>query len=500
MTFFSSIRFKISILYTLVLGLILLAYSTILYMNLQYVIYNDIDKELTKRAQAIENTMDKYAQVLEPNHETVPKSLSRTIQIIGTEPSAMFETAARLKDIDKEWKYRIYERAIHKDYIIVYYPTGDIAEQSNNVEKLLVPILHSSLDGLSFDVPSHLNIITELYKFRVYVYPIYREGRLKYVLQVATNLEETLFILRSRIIIIYGSIPVVLIITSFIGRFFVKRVLRPITGITRATEAITHKDLSKRLEQRLSDIEIRSLVNALNDMLGRLDQAFKYIEDFSSDVAHELKTPLAIIRGESEIALRKERDIEEYKRVITVNVEESERMLKTIDDLLLLTKLDYQAHVFKFELVQLNDFMAEIYEQAKIISVKKNIEVELFIPKKIIYIEANRLHLRRLFFNLINNAIKFTPDYGKISLDVKRDQKKAVVTVTDTGIGIPKEDLPRIFDRFFHRDRTATPTGSASGLGLSIVQSIAALHKGTVNVLSEVGRGTTFIVTLPMKD
>ena len=495
---FNSIRFKISILYTLALGLILLAYSSILYLNLQYVIYSDMDDALRRKAEAIESTIVKYARILEPDYETVPQSLARAMRVMGMDESGLFESA-RLKELDQEWKYRMYELGLHEDYILVYYPTGEIAERSHNMEENLVPVLKASLRNVPYRDVSIVNIITNLYKFRVITYPFYRDGRLKYVIQLATDLEETLFVLRSRIIIIFGSIPVVLIITSFIGRFLVKRILRPITGITKAAEMITHKDMTKRVEHRLNDIEIRSLVNALNDMLDRLEKAFHYIEDFSSDVAHELKTPLSIIRGEAEVALRKERTSEEYRRVIQVNVEEAARMLKTIDDLLLLTKLDYQVHVFSVEPVQLNDFMREIFEQAKIIASKKKIAVTFSMAKQIMYIEANRLHLRRLFFNLINNAIKFTPEDGKIDIAVKREHKKVRISVRDSGVGIPREDLPRIFDRFFHRDRARMSGESASGLGLSIVQSIATFHNGTVDVQSQPGRGTTFIVTLPLK-
>jgi signal transduction histidine kinase len=125
--------------------------------------------------------------------------------------------------------------------------------------------------------------------------------------------------------------------------------------------------------------------------------------------------------------------------------------------------------------------------------------VTLSVPKKILFVEANRLHLRRLFFNLINNAIKFTQEGGTITLSLKREGKKAILSVTDTGIGIPKEDLPKIFDRFYHRDRTQWTTDAASGLGLSIVHSIALLHKGSISVDSIVGKGSTFTVTLPLK-
>jgi signal transduction histidine kinase len=256
--------------------------------------------------------------------------------------------------------------------------------------------------------------------------------------------------------------------------------------------------MSKRVKKELADEEVKKLVSAFNDMIARLETSFQYIEKFSSDVSHELKTPLAIIRGESEVTLRQEREPEEYKRVIQVSLEEVQRMLKIIDDLFLLTRLDYRPEVFKFENFDLLGFFTELYEKMRIVAGEKNLEINLSIPNKPNLIKADRLHLRRLFFNLIDNAIKFTPRNGKIDIKVRYEGKQVVAAISDTGFGIPPEDLSRIFERFFHTHRKDSARAAGNGLGLSIVHSIARIHHGSVKVESELGKGSTFTVTLPL--
>jgi signal transduction histidine kinase len=240
------------------------------------------------------------------------------------------------------------------------------------------------------------------------------------------------------------------------------------------------------------------LAAAFNDMIARLEKAFKHIEEFSSQVAHELRTPLAIMRGESELALRKERTGEEYKRVIRVNLEEIGRMLKTVEDLLLLTKLDYRPEIFKKEDFDFVAFFREVFEQAKVLAQDKGIDIEFDVPKMEIVINADKHHLRRLFYNLIHNAVKFTLAGGKVRLGASVSGGKLLAVVQDTGVGIPAEDLPKIFDRFFHKDHGIVIEESGSGLGLSIAMAIARSHSGDITVESASGKGSTFTVILPL--
>jgi two-component system heavy metal sensor histidine kinase CusS len=303
---------------------------------------------------------------------------------------------------------------------------------------------------------------------------------------------------RNKLLYILTPIPITLLFGYFIGRVIVVRILRPIKEITDTANNITHEDLNLRVKTENVDEELRSLIQAFNDMVSRLGESFEYITDSSSYIAHELKTPIAIIRGESEFALKKERDKEEYKRVISVSLEETKRMLKIIEDLLLLTKMNYQPDVLKFEQIELTQFIGIIYEQAKILASPKNITVNIDIPQEAGAINADELHLRRLFLNLIDNAIKFTSVGGSISISLKYENQKALVSIIDTGIGIEEENLPKLFDKFFRIDGTVKDSAPSSGLGLSIAQSIAELHNGEISVTSRVGQGSKFIVSFPL--
>jgi heavy metal sensor kinase len=303
---------------------------------------------------------------------------------------------------------------------------------------------------------------------------------------------------KNKLFYILIPIPLTLLFGYYIGRLIIMRILKPIKKMTDTVKNITHEDLSLRVKAENVDEELGRLIEAFNDMVSRLGESFEYITDSSSYIAHELKTPIAIIRGESEFALKKERDKEEYKRVISVSLEETKRMLKIIEDLLLLTKMNYQPDVLKFEQIDLTQFIRIIYEQAKILASKKNITVNINTPEETGMVNADELHLRRLFLNLIDNAIKFTPASGSITINLRYEDQKAAVSIIDTGIGIEEENVPKLFDKFFRIDTTIKDASPSSGLGLSIAQSIAELHKGEISVASRVGQGTNFTVSLPI--
>lgn len=224
-----------------------------------------------------------------------------------------------------------------------------------------------------------------------------------------------------------------------------------------------------------------------------------HVAEFGSDVAHELKTPLAIIRGELELAEMKGCDSQDYGRMIKVGLKETHRMLSIVEDLLLQSKLEYQPGSFEFEQVDFSEFIREAFEQARKLAEAKNITVNISISGEPIHLTANKLYLRRLFMNLLSNAVKFTPEKGSIDLMVKRDKAQLTVAISDTGIGIRQEDIPRVFERFFHRDHRAEKNSDIGfGLGLSMAQSIARMHRGIIAVESKPGSGSTFTVKLPL--
>lgn len=490
---FNSIRFKISILYVLILGIILSVYSGILYLSLRYTLYEQLDKTLDLKAKAVTSTINTYFDIFGHKPQSFLVAVNRVINLEGKVPGQN-----NIQHIESEWLKNVDKLDLKEDYINFLSLERKPIISSRNFPAGLLEVF-SSAEPLPEKEPEFSNIEFNGIHVRVMSVPFYYEGRKQYVLQIGTSTRPIIDILRSRVLFNSVSIPVILLLTSFLGRFFTKRILRPVLEITRMARQTTHEDLSRRVKAGHIDEEMRYLVDAFNGMISRLEQSFMHIADFSSHVAHELKTPLTIIRGESEIALMKERSSEEYRRAIEVSLEEVTRMLKIIEDLLLLTRIEYQPEIFKFEHFDLRNFLEEVYAQTVVLARKKNIATNIYLLPGATIIKADRLHLRRLFLNLIHNAIKFTPENGRISIEARCGKDANVeISVSDTGVGISEKDLPKIFDRFYHTESSSIDAEPGSGLGLSIAHSIAQVHNGSIQVKSHVGSGTCFTVTLPV--
>ncbi|MCK5683920.1 HAMP domain-containing protein, partial [bacterium] len=301
---------------------------------------------------------------------------------------------------------------------------------------------------------------------------------------------------REKILIIV-DIVIVLLVTSFIGQFFVSRILKPVKEMAITADKITRKSLSARVESTHLDYEMQHLVDSINSMINRLEKAFKHIANFSLDVSHELKTPLAIMRSESEFALIKERSHKEYQSVLQSNLDQIQRMKKLVDDLLLLAKVDHEIEVFTFEKLELCGFLKKLYEKEKMLAAEKKINIEFETSIDTVFVSADTLHLRRLFINLLANAIKFTPLGGKIGITVKQTAEIAYIAISDTGIGINQEELDRIFERFYRTEEADETAEPGSGLGLCLALSIVKVHNGKIDVESTVGKGSTFTIALP---
>lgn len=490
---FDSIKFKISVLYTVIMGIILILYSSILYFSLRYALYKDLDHELMVKAQEISSTINSYLKELGYNQRSFIFSLKRIIRAEGEHPDQ-----DKVGNLEKIWLDTASDLDIRRDYISFVSSRGDSIVSSSNLNKELETLFLKDLKAPKAKAVYYKDTKLKKARFRLITIPFYYKDKMLYFIQIGSSLRPISSVMHAKLVFIILSIPLILLLTSFVGRLIALSILRPVLEITKTAKGITYKDLSTKVESEHADEEMQYLVDSFNDMILRLNKSFKYIAEFSSDVAHELKTPLAIIKGESEVALRKERDAEEYKRVIKITLDEIERMLKTIEDLLLLTRLDYRPEIFKFEQLDFNLFLKDIYEQSRNLVSQKNITLGIKMPKEEINIFADKLHLRRLFLNLINNAVKFTPNKGSIEIALSRMDKRVLVSISDTGIGIRAEDMDKIFNRFFHVDRLNQDVESGSGLGLSIARSIAKRHLGDIKVESRLDKGSTFTVILPI--
>jgi len=291
--------------------------------------------------------------------------------------------------------------------------------------------------------------------------------------------------------------PAVLLLSTIGGWFLAKASLRPVDEITRTAQDITASNLSRRLPVATTKDEIGRLSATLNDMISRLESSFERIRQFTADASHELRTPLTIMTGELELALRTRKTPEEYQDVLSSALQEVLRLSHVVESLLLLSRTDMGRVSLHMERTNLGELLADLADAATILGTQKNIYIT-FRPGEDLYVNADSGKLRQIFLNLVDNAVKYTPAGGMISIAMHREGNWAEVRVRDTGIGIEREHVRKIFDRFYRVDKARSRELGGAGLGLSIVQWIVQIHNGTISVESEPGKGSTFIVRLPL--
>jgi heavy metal sensor kinase len=332
---------------------------------------------------------------------------------------------------------------------------------------------------------------------RVVTMPVIEAGRVSNLVQVGMSLEN-MYKTRRRFLLIMASVlPLSLLLAGGGGWLLVRRALKSVDRMTRTAQRISGEHLDERLQETGSDDELDRLAKTLNDMLGRLDDAFHQMRQFSADASHELQTPLTILKGEMEVALRSKRSPEEYRRVLKSGLEEIDRINHLVDGLLLLARAD--AGVLRLDLrpVELKQLLEEICEQMKVVADDHAISLHTGLLDPV-SVRGDREHLRRLLLNLVDNAIKYTPAGGKVTLSLRSDNDWASLSISDTGIGLSRDEQQQIFSRFHRATETRSRDERGVGLGLSIARSIAEAHGGRIRVESTPGQGSTFTVHLPL--
>jgi len=303
---------------------------------------------------------------------------------------------------------------------------------------------------------------------------------------VLRNLEFSLLIL----------LPLTVILTGLSGTFLVQLTLRPVDQMIETIHQITAENLKLRLTIPGTKDEIESLAKTFNKMIARLDEAFTSQRQFMEDISHELKTPLSVLKGELEVTLKRIRSSQEYETALHSSLEEVNRIAGIVENLLTLARFDAKTTTLQAQPLDLNLLIKDTVEAIQVLATQKNITLQLNSAHTV-DILADRNQLKRLLLNILDNAIKYTQPGGKISIDLRQQKDTADIDITDTGIGIPEDDLPHIFDRFYRVDKSRSSVGF--GLGLSIAQSIAMAHGGKICAKSNLPQGTIFNISLPVK-
>lgn len=307
-------------------------------------------------------------------------------------------------------------------------------------------------------------------------------------------IEQTLNGLRD----IYIKIAPLFLIISFIGGWLLSaKSLSRIDAIIKKTEEITAQNLDETIPGGEYYDEYGRLVNKMNEMIRRIKKSVDYMNQFSVSAAHELKTPLTILRGEIELALKSQKTPDQYVGVLKSNYEETIRLIKIVDNLFFISKSDNALiHLEKKE-IELNSFLNNIVNSMKILGQDRNMDLR-FTPAEGIKAKIDSMLITQALSNIIDNAFKFGADSTTVTIDTKRVNSSFSINITNFGVGIPHESINKIFDRFYRANTQHTKHTGGVGLGLSVVKSIINLHGGDVEVTSVINGKTTFSLILPI--
>ena len=293
-----------------------------------------------------------------------------------------------------------------------------------------------------------------------------------------------------------GLIPLLILAASGGGYWLGRRALAPVDRVIQDARSIGHHNLSGRLMVPRTGDELQRLSETLNEMMGRLESAFHRITRFTADASHELRSPVAFVRATAEIALLQPRDPETYRSAVTDIYDEAQRMTELIENLLTLARADAGSSQLKMAPLDVCEPLRQACSQASVCAKGKNISFSAQLPDADLRVLGDPVALHRLWWILIDNAIKYTPAGGSVEVQLARAGSFAIVTVQDTGIGIAEEEQQRIFERFYRSDRARQRDSGGTGLGLSIARWIADVHQARIEVRSKPGRGSAFSVRL----
>jgi len=324
-----------------------------------------------------------------------------------------------------------------------------------------------------------------------------RLGSQTVILGVADPQRKFEGVLRAFTSVLLLSTPVVLALATACGVWLGRRALAPVARITEDARAITEQNLSARLLVPDSRDELQQLSETLNAMLERIEQSFARTRRFTADASHELRAPMTLIHTAAEHALRRERGREELVDAMQKILREAQHTRALIDDLLLLARGDAGREAAVLAELDAAPLVREAAQQAAALAAERGIDVSLELAPGALTVLANEAQLRRLLLILVDNALKYTQPGGRVTLSGGTDAGRVVLSVADSGVGIPPGDLTRVFERFWRADKVRSREAGGTGLGLAIAKQIADQHGAELEASSEPGRGSVFSLRLP---
>jgi heavy metal sensor kinase len=456
---FSSVRLRLTLWYTVAFGVLLIAFSLYVFSSVSHSLREDFDRALLRGAETTGSYFEEFAE--RKNAVAGARDTIRELRLGGTGVAI----------------YRGHELlASTSDEVVSAVSTAHV---SSNLKPLGEPFF-------STDAKRNKRLVATTFTVDSVPYTV---AALEPMLHLTDNLQHL------REIILLG-LPAALVLTALGGYVLAGKSLEPVLAISTQAEHITAKNLNERLEIKRQD-EFGRLAGVINELLSRLERSFRVMREFMADASHELRTPLAIIHGEADVSLSRNRTSEEYRDSLTVIRDNAKRMTRIVKDMLDLARADSGQQSLRKEELYLDDLVTGCCRSAQTLAHAKEIQLTCSVDEDVSFHGDQEL-LKRMAMNLVQNAIHYTSPGGAVSVKLTRDNGSGCLIVSDNGIGIPPDSVDRVFDRFYRVGDARTRADGGSGLGLSIVKLAAESHGGSVAVGSELGKGSTFTVRLPL--
>ena len=461
-----SIRLRLTLWYVILLAILLAVFSGALFAVFSLSLFSEVDRRLEIRASEVNTSL---ATALE----------------LQSDPRVFILRGGRLTLPTADMF------AMPGVFVQVSTLEGVALTRSENLGAQTLAVSSTVLDGVGRGESSYASLSRNTVPLRVYVSPLTVRNQSVAAIIVAESLQPVNDTLRRLAMLLIGGIVLGLVIASIVGALLAGSALAPIDRITQTAQAIARSnDLTRRIEQKPTRDEVGRLAETFNEMLARIEELFRAQQRFVADVSHELRSPLTAIRGNLDLLLRGA----DSQAALAAIDSEASRMQRLVQDLLLLAQADAGVEIQK-QSVEFDALLLEVYHQAKLTTREVKVSLADWDQVQVVG-DADRL--KQLFLNLIDNAIKYTPVGGVVTLALVRDGNRARVSIADTGIGIPEKDVAHIFDRFYRVDKSRAREQGGTGLGLSISKWIVDQHGGQIQVQSQVGKGSTFTVWLPL--
>jgi heavy metal sensor kinase len=459
---FDSVRIRLTLWYASVLSLSLLLFALVIYKATASVFYDRQDESLRSTAKTV--------------------------------ASAYLEELEEQQSIEKAGQVVLSELSFPERYVLVTDNSGHVIASSKNASNMVFTLPTSTLNDAR-----ERGFNTSVNGLRLAIVPLSTEKPLGFatVAEPLSVIDDGLRHLRRDF---FAGVIVVLLLASSGGYFLARKSLLPISLMNRQTQRISVENLSSRLDVTNSRDELGSLATTINELLDRLERSFQEQQRFIADASHELRTPLAVLRGETEVALGRTRTVAEYQQSLALIKEEAEGLSRIVEDLFVLARQPVEGSpVFVKHSLSLNEVVSACARAAEVLAKRKGVQLETQTASEPLLLNGDEDLLKRMVLNLLDNAVKFTPSGGQVLVTVERQNGHAQITVADTGVGIPPDEQPYVFDRFYRVDKGRSRKVGGAGLGLSIVSWIVGVHEGKITLKSVPGQGTRFTVELPAK-